>query len=364
MATELGVESVETAVFRIPTDAAEADGTLAWDSTTMLVVHVVAAGLRGMGYSYTTGAAAKVIHDVLEPQVLGCSVMDVPAQWRRMRAAVRNLGFDGVCATAISAVDVALWDLKARHLGVSTLDLLGAARERVAVYGSGGFVTYDDQRLASQLAGWAAAGAGAVKMKIGEGRRRDRERARIARDAIGPQTQLFVDANGAYDAREALAIAGELQELDVRWFEEPVSSDQVADLAWIRERAPPGMAVAAGEYGYGIHGFRRLLEARAVDVMQIDATRCGGYTGFLQAESLARAFGLPTSAHCAPALHAPLCCAAPSARHVEYFHDHVRIESLLFDAVSPLADGMLQPDRGRPGTGLQLRARDAEAFRA
>jgi L-alanine-DL-glutamate epimerase-like enolase superfamily enzyme len=194
-------------------------------------------------------------------------------------------------------------------------------------------------------------------MKVGREPARDLERVAAAREAIGPQTKLFVDANGAYDRKQALAFAQEFAAQRVSWFEEPVSSDDLEGLRLIRDRGPPGMEIAAGEYGYDAPYFRRMLSA--VDVLQADVTRCAGITGFLQADALCLAKGMPLSAHCAPALHLHPCCAATSLRHLEYFHDHARIERMLFDGVVEPQDGDLKPDLSRAGHGLTLRDADA-----
>lgn len=357
------ISRVETRVYRIPTQIPEADGTLEWRSTTMVLAQVSAGGAVGLGYTYSAGAAASLIQEVLAPVLTGCDAVDVGRCAARMLRAVRNVGRPGLCATAISAIDTALWDVKARLLNVSMLDLLGASRDAVPVYGSGGFTNYDEAHLTRQLGQWSEAGISQVKMKIGSGIDADTQRVRAVRDRISTETRLMVDANGAYEVKEALEVAERLSDLDVIWYEEPVSSDDLTGLRLIRERAPGGLAVAAGEYGYDEYYFRRMLEAQAVDVLQADATRCCGISGFLKADALASAFHRPLSSHCAPALHAHVCCAAPSVRHAEYFYDHVRIESELFDGVAELHDGSLRPDRSRAGNGLVLRERDAERFR-
>jgi L-alanine-DL-glutamate epimerase-like enolase superfamily enzyme len=268
---------------------------------------------------------------------------------------VRNLGRQGICATAISAIDAALWDLKARLMDVPLVRLIGAARDAVPIYGSGGFTSYAIERVAEQLGGWVAQeGCRYVKMKVGSDPARDLERARAARAAIDG-AELFVDANGAYTRKQALWFAERFAELGVTWFEEPVSSDDLAGLRFMRDQGPPGMEIAAGEYGYETDYFRRMLEAGAVDVLQADATRCGGITGFLRAAALADACMLPLSAHTAPALHLHVCCAAPRLRHIEWFHDHVRIERMLFDGAPVPARGMIRPDLTRPGHGLELK---------
>jgi L-alanine-DL-glutamate epimerase-like enolase superfamily enzyme len=356
------VDRIELSTYTIPTDAPESDGTFEWHETTMVVVHAGGGGKKGLGYGYASAAAAQVIHASLAEAVTGRDAMDVEGSYVAMRRAVRNVGRDGVAATAISAVDIALWDLKAKLLDLPLVSLLGAARDAITVYGSGGFTSYSLERLSAQLSGWTSSGIGAVKMKIGRDPSADLARVRAARQAIGDKPELFVDANGAYTRKLALAQANRFREQDVTWFEEPVSSDDLEGLRLIRDRAPAGMAIAAGEYGYDVQYFRRMVQAGAVDVLQADATRCGGVSGFLRAAVVADAFGLPLSAHTAPTVHAPLCCAASRAANLEYFHDHVRIERLLFDGALDPVDGRLRPDRTRPGLGVTLKRADAEAY--
>lgn len=362
MSARAAVERVEATALTIPTDAPEADGTIAWDRTTLVLVEVAGGGERGLGFSYAGPSAAMVVRRVLAPEVVGREVMAVAGSWEAMRHAVRNLGRPGVVSSAIAAVDFALWDLKARLLGVALVDLLGAVRDGIPVYGSGGFTSYSLDRLQEQLAGWVTEGIGMVKMKIGTHPSEDLARVRAAREAIGPEAALFVDANGAYARKEALRFAEEFAALGVVWFEEPVSSDDLEGLRLLRDRAPAGMEIAAGEYGYDLVYFRRMLEAEAVDCLQVDATRCGGPTEFIRASALCAAASLPLSAHTAPSLHVHLCCAAAPARHVEYFHDHARIERMLFDGAPEPVGGSLFPDRSRPGLGLELKRADAERF--
>ncbi len=349
------VERLRVRAATIPTDAPESDGTLAWTSTTLVIVEIWCAGVRGLGYTYADAQAARLVADTLSPLVVGREPSAAGEIWTSMVAAVRNMGREGIAATAISAVDTALWDLRARLLGVSLADLLGRCRDAVRCYGSGGFTSYPDDQLENQLAGWASDGFDAVKMKIGRDPRRDPRRVRIARQAIGPGVELFVDANGAYDRRRAVEAAAWLAAYDVRWFEEPVPSDDVEGLRFVRDHAPAGMAVAAGEYAWGPDAVRRLVDGSAVDVLQVDATRCLGVTGFLAAASVAEAWHVPLSAHCAPTLHAPLMAAARPGIHLEWFHDHARIEELVFDGGPRPVDGRLRIDRDRPGLGIELR---------
>ena len=359
---DASIQSVEAAAYTIPTDAPESDGTLEWQATTIVVVTARAGGVAGLGYTYSNAGAAQLVKETLAPAVCGADAMDVRAAYVSMCRRVRNLGRQGIAGTAISAVDVALWDLKARMLDVPLVSLVGAVRDGVPVYGSGGFTSYSIEQLQVQLGGWAAEGFPAVKMKIGRDADADRERVRFAREAIGPEVQLFVDANGAYGRKRALAQADAFAACGVTWFEEPVPADDLAGLRLIRSRVPPPMEIAAGEYGYDLLYFRRMTEAGSVDVLQADATRCGGVSGFLEAGVIGDAWSLPMSAHTAPSVHAHLCCAVPRVRNLEYFHDHVRIEQMLFDGALQPRGGRLTPDLSRPGLGIALKRRDAEEF--
>jgi L-alanine-DL-glutamate epimerase-like enolase superfamily enzyme len=357
------VERLRARAFTVPTDAPEADGTLSWDSTTVVVVQASACGHTGLGYSYAAGAAATLVRELLAGVVLGSDALSPQAAWTRMRRAVRNIGYPGVASSAMSAVDVALWDLKARLLGVALSTLLGRVRERVPVYGSGGFTSYSAEQIRRQLTDWIELGITAVKMKVGSEPDRDPERVGHARDVIGESADLFVDANGAYSRKQALALAGTFAEQSgVSWFEEPVSSDDLEGLRLLRDRAPAGMDIAAGEYGYDLFYFARMLEAGAVDVLQADVTRCGGITQLLQVGALCAARGVRLSAHTSPAIHAHVCAAIEPLAHVEYFHDHARIEKMLFEGVPPLVDGALCPDPGPLGTGLRVREDEAERY--
>ena len=358
----LTIEQVTVGAWTVPTDLPESDGTLEWDSTTIVIVECRSGDTTGIGYSYTHAAAARLIDDKLADVIEGRDPFDVAGCWLAMVQSVRNLGRAGLASNAIAAVDIALWDLKSKLLDLPLVKLLGGVRDSVAVYGSGGFTSYDDGELCAQLSGWVESGIEMVKMKVGREPDRDEHRVAIARDAIGPDAALFVDANGAYTRKEALALAEEFIEHGVSWFEEPVSSDDLAGLRLLRDRAPAGMDITAGEYAYRLADFRELLIAGAVDVMQPDATRCGGVTGFLAAADLCRAFEIPVSAHTAPSIHAHLGCATINLQHLEYFHDHVRIEQMFFDGVLEPEDGHLHPDTSRPGLGLQFKRDDAEPF--
>jgi L-alanine-DL-glutamate epimerase-like enolase superfamily enzyme len=361
------IDGVTAAVYTVPTDQPEADGTLAWSSTTMVIATVTGGGRTGLGYTYGSAAGKPLVEGELAAAVTGLDVFDTGAALEAMVRAVRNVGRPGLVSYAISAVETALWDLKGTLLGVPVVSLLGAARDAVPVYGSGGFTTYDEPAARAQLERWTGDLAMTrVKIKIGEswGTREARDLARIAfaRKVIGPDTELYVDANGGYTRKQAVRVARAMAQDGVTWFEEPVSSDDLDGLREVRDQVDPD--VTAGEYGYDLPYFTRMVDARAVDCLQVDVTRCGGITEWLRAAAVAAARGLQVSGHCAPNLHAHVAAAAPNLRHLEYFHDHARIETLLFDGALDPAGGALRPDRSRPGLGLALKDANAAPYRA
>lgn len=361
------VDGVDTTVFTVPTDAPEADGTISWDSTTLVLATVRCGDVTGLGYTYAPAATAGIVKDLLADVVTGSPAFDVPRMNEAMHRAVRNAGLPGVAAQAIAAVDIALWDAKARLLSLPLVDLLGAARDAVPVYGSGGFTTYDDDQQARQLRGWVEdEGIPRVKIKIAEswGSHEDRDRRRVAkaRAAIGDATDLYVDANGGYSAKQAVRVGRGLADEGVTWFEEPVSSDHLINLAAIRDQLT--VDVAAGEYGYTLSYFEHMLAAGAVDCLQADVTRCGGITIWLRAASLAQARGIDVSGHCAPHAHVHAAASVPNLRHLEWFHDHVRIERLLFDGALDPTGGSISPGADdAPGLGLALNSRRSQAYR-
>lgn len=361
------VDAISLSAYQVPTstdghEQAESDGTAQWSSTGLLVVELTAGGETGLGYAYTSHAALAIAQDQLAPLLLGADPLQTGRHFWSMAGAVRNLGWNGICAGAISAMDVALSDLAARLYGVPLCTFVGGARDRVMAYGSGGFTSYTDAQLERQLGGWAADGFRAVKMKVGTDPSADPARVALARRAIGDEVELFVDANGAYSRAQALGMAEAFAESRVTWFEEPVSSDDLDGLRLLCERAPAGMRIATGEYGYTPAAFHRLLMAGAVDTLQADATRCGGVTGFLSAHAQAEAANVPLSAHTAPGLHASIGSGLRDVVHVEYFHDHAIIESRFFDGAPALIGGDLRPDQARAGHGLVFKRRDAEPY--
>jgi L-alanine-DL-glutamate epimerase-like enolase superfamily enzyme len=361
------IGGVGVEVYEVPTDRPEADGTLAWSSTTVVVVRITADHTEGLGWTYAGPGCRSVVRDKLATVVLGADPMDVPRLNEAMVRACRNLGRPGIVSCAISAVDVALWDLKARLLDLPLTKLFGQVQDAVSIYGSGGFTTYDDATTLAQLERWTLEWRiPRVKIKIGESwgtdPDRDLHRVEMTRQAVGPEVDLYVDANGAYGAKQAIRLGRTMvSDFGVSWFEEPVSSDELAGLRQVRDHCTAD--VTAGEYGYGLAYFAQMLNAEAVDCLQIDVTRCGGYTEWLRAAYLASGHGLQVSAHCAPNLHAPVAATVTNLRHIEYFHDHHCIETQLFDGALCPQGGALSPDLDRQGHGLILKPAEAARYR-
>ncbi len=360
------MQSVTASTYVVPTEQPEADGTLAWDSTTVVLVEAVAGDMSGLGWTYSSRACQAVIEDLLTEIVVGRDVEDVPGSWSAMVAAIRNLGRPGIASAAIAAVDTALWDLKAKQHEVALCTLLGQVRECVPVYGSGGFTTYDAPTLRQQVESWTGElGISRVKIKIGESRgsevSRDLDRVRQVCTLVPPETEVFVDANGGYSRKQAIRVGRYLDELGVTWFEEPVSSDDLAGLRLVRDALD--CDVTAGEYGSDLTYFERMLGAGAVDCLQADVTRTAGITEWQRIAALAQAAGVELSAHCAPTLHLHVASVVTGLRHVEWFADHVRLEALMFDPGPRVRDGVMRPDTGRPGLGVELRTSDADTYR-
>ena len=361
-ATDVAIERLEVSAYTVTTDSPESDGTLQWDSTTMILVEASGGGKKGLGYTYGDVSVGKFIESKLISEAEGTDALSPPVAWAAMQSAIRNAGRPGVGAMAVSAVDNALWDLKARLLDLPLAALLPRFRDAVPIYGSGGFTSYSIEHLQEQLSGWAEEGIPRVKMKVGRHPEEDPERVRSVREAIGDDVELLVDANGAYSRKQALYWAERFAEDGITYLEEPVTSEDREGLRLLRDHGPGGLAIAAGEYEWDLPQVADL--ASCVDILQADVTRCGGITNLLQVDGICKGRTIPFSAHCAPAISAHAGCAMETLVHLEYFHDHVRVENMLFDGALQPEDGYLQPDPSRPGLGLELKRSEAEQYAA
>ena len=362
MGERISVERIEVSAYTVPTDSPEADGTLQWDSTTLVLVEAIGGGKRGLGYTYGDLSVGKFIESKLAETVRGEDAMSPPAAWSAMQGAIRNAGRPGVGAMAVSAVDIALWDLKAKLLEVPLADALPRFHDAVPIYGNGGFTSYSLDRLREQLGGWVSEGIPRVKMKVGREAEKDLERVGAVREAIGEGTELLVDANGAYTRKQALYWAERFAEEGITYLEEPVSSEDREGLRLLRDRGPGGLAIVAGEYEWTLPQLADL--AGCVDILQADVTRCAGITNLLRVDGICKGRQIPFSAHCASSVSAHACCAVETLAHLEYFHDHVRVEGMLFDGALDPEAGHLRPDPSRPGLGLEPKRADVEEYSA
>jgi L-alanine-DL-glutamate epimerase-like enolase superfamily enzyme len=363
MVKDASITSADISAYTVPTETPEADGTADWDSTTAIAVTLQAENTRGLGFVYGNEAVAAVSRQLIEKVVLHSQAFDIPAIHHRMDRLSRNWGRPGLVSSAIAAVDTALWDLKARLLNLSLVNLLGKSRDEIPAYGSGGFTSYNEKQLIDQMTGWAQEGLSAVKMKIGRDAGADLKRVTAVAKALEGAAELYVDANGAYRRKQALYAAQHFSEWGVTWFEEPVTSDDQIGLHMLVEHAPPSIDIAAGEYIYVLDDARLLVESQAVDVLQADVTRCGGITNFLKIADLCETHHLPLSAHTSPSIHASLCCVVQPAMNVEYFFDHQRIEGLLLDGAIRPVQGKVRPDVSAPGLALELKRSEAEQYK-
>lgn len=266
------------------------------DRRTALLVEIQTDdGLVGWGESYGPARAnAAVVEHHYRPRLLGADPLRTEAIWQDLYAHLRDHGQKGLAIQALSGVDIALWDLKGRILGQPAHRLMGGpVRERVRAYATGLYSRPEGDPaiyLAEEAAGYAAEGFSATKLKVGYGIREDERNARAVREALGPDVELMIDANHAYDAAAAIELGRRLAGLDIGWFEEPVPPEDLRGYEEVRRGQP--IAVAGGECEFTRFGFRDLLARRCVDVVQPDTCAAGGLSEGMKIAAMANAFGI------------------------------------------------------------------------
>lgn len=329
----------------------------------LVVARVLAAdGAEGTGYTYTVGAGGDAIRSLiardLAPALLGQDEERVEAAWTRMWWRLHYVGRGGLAVHAISAVDIALWDLRGRRLGRPLWRLLGGHDPAVRAYAGGIDLQFPLDRLLRQAEDRLAGGFRAVKMKVGRPRLRDDvERVRAMRELLGPDVPLMVDANMRWTADEAIRAARALGPHDVFWLEEPTVPDDVPGHARVLREG--GLPVAAGENLHTLHEFAHYVAAGAVSFPEPDVSNVGGVTAWLKVAHLAEAHNLPVTSHGVHDLHVHLLAAVPNASYLE-----VHGFGLERFVAHPLEvrDGVaLAPER--PGHGVDLDRRGLEALR-
>ncbi len=322
-----------------------------------LFVHIKTdGGFEGLGVGQASPGVREVISNALRPLLIDADPMDIRQLWDDMFWLSRQFGSGGIGALAISAVDIGLWDLKAKALGLPLYKLIGAVRDSVPVYGSGGGTHLTKDELVAEAAGYVERGIPRVKIKVGKdfGRaeKEDIERVTAVRDAVGYDVALYVDANSAYHPKQAIYLAKEFEQSQVGWFEEPVLTEDVEGLA--RIVGATSIQIATGEQEYSVHGFRGLLSAAAVDIVQPDVFRVGGVTAWLRIAELAETFNRPVAPHLAPLVHLHLACTIPNLKSLEYRDIDMEADRGWYHDVPQLNGGTWSPFPDRLGLGLEL----------
>lgn len=315
-------------------------------------------GVTGIGLG---GASAETAVQTLvgltegfKPALIGEDPLDVERIWTNMWQP-KLVGRRGLSTRVISAIDIGLWDLKGKICKLPVYKLLGGFTNKIPTYIAGGYYQEGKglKELAQEMEQNVAMGARAVKMKIGGAPiNEDVERVRVAREAVGPNVKLMVDANNAYRYYEAIEIARKMEKYDIYWFEEPVAPDDYRGHAMIA--AATSIPVATGENEYTKYGFRDLIEHKSAAILNPDAQVMGGVTEFMKVAALAQAYDLPIAPHGNQDVHVHLVSAIPNGLIVEYYRDSVdHMWGKTFKNQLTLKDGFLIPP-DRPGFGIEL----------
>ncbi|NQW16038.1 MAG: mandelate racemase/muconate lactonizing enzyme family protein [Chloroflexi bacterium] len=335
----------------IPTPPAGAKGS------SSLFVHIKTdAGFEGLGTAAGLKATRSVIQDNLKDLLVGQDPFNIEKIWNDMFWRVRGYGRKGIAFQAVSAIDIALWDLKAKALGLPLYRLLGPFTDTVPVYGSGGWTNYSEDELVEEQMSYVNRGIPRVKMKVGKdfghSEREDLQRLDAVRTAVGDDVEIFVDANNGYYAKQAIRMAVEFEDYGVGWFEEPVLADDIAGLAAVASSTT--IPVATGEHEYTKFGFKDLITAGGVDIVQPDIGRVGGVTEWMKVAHMAHAFNLPVAPHAFQLIHLHTACATPNLKVVEYLGSVESNDELWYTEFPKPVNGMWSPYPDRPGLGLEL----------
>ena len=313
-------------------------------------------GLEGLGTGDGGRTAQLLINESLKPLLIGQDPLRIEKLWDDMFWRLRGVGRKGLAFAAISAVDIALWDLKAKYFNVPLYELLGAYTDSVPIYGSGGWTHFSVDELVAEQLGYVERGMKSVKMKVGKdfGQSEKEDIARLAavREAVGDEIEILIDANNGYYAKQAIRMAREFAPYRVGWFEEPVLADDIEGLAVIARAID--IPVATGEHEYSKYGFRELIARGGADIAQPDIGRVGGVTEWMKVAHLAHAFNLPVAPHAFQVVHLHVTCATPNLRIVEYLGASEEFDRLAYTEFPEPVDGMWSPNPDKPGLGLEL----------
>ncbi|MCL4535018.1 MAG: mandelate racemase/muconate lactonizing enzyme family protein [Bacteroidetes bacterium] len=320
-------------------------------------VHILTdEGIEGLGWAAGNRGIQAVIETTLKDVLLDKDPLFIEKRWWEMFWTVRGVGRKGIAFCAISAVDIALWDLRAKYHKVPLYQLLGPYTDSVPIYGSGGWTDFTEEELIREQMGYVEQGIPRVKMKVGkdfgQAEREDVHRLAAVRKALGDDVEIYIDANNGYYAKQAIYMAREFAQYNVGWFEEPVLADDIDGLAAVA--AAIDIPVATGEHEYTKYGFKDLITRGGADIVQPDVGRVGGITEWMKVAHLAQAFNLPVAPHAVQTVHLHLACATPNLKVVEYLRVVEDDDKLLFVDFPQQKNGMWSPFKDRPGLGLEL----------
>jgi len=349
------ISGIETRLYRIP-PAVQIEDSIQRISHWEFVVSTVTteSGITGTGFAYTLGiggtALRELVDTYLTPLVLGHDLRDVERIWTRCWWELHALGSAGMTRFALAAIDIALWDILAKHAGVPLYRLLGGSRDRIPAYGSGINMHLDGEPLLDQMRGFLARGYRAVKMKVGrDNPEEDVERVASVRRLLGPGVRLMLDANQKWTAAEAIRRAHMLRPFDPFWLEEPLLADDRAGHAHVRQAT--GIPIAVGETLYTRYEFADYMRAGAVDVVQADISRVGGFTEWMKIARLAESFNLPVTPHFLMELSVHALCAVPNGLILEDLQGGSLTDLGILAEPIRVVNGEMAPP-ARPGHGI------------
>ncbi len=351
------IHNPEVFIFQDATMFPSLSGAKGWDE---LFVHVSTdEGIDGFapgGRGASVDSIRAVIEKGLKEALINEDPFDIEYLWNRMFWLVRGYGRKGVAFCAISAVDIALWDLKAKALGLPLYKLLGPYTNSVPIYGSGGWTNLSEKELVEEQLSYVERGIPRIKMKVGKdfgnAEEEDIRRLAVVRKAVGDDVEIYIDANNGYYAKQAIRMAQQFEEYDVKWFEEPVLADDIDGLAMVSKSI--NIPVATGEHEYTKFGFKELISRGGADIVQPDVGRIGGVTEWMKVAHLAHSYNLPVAPHAAQLVHLHLACATPNLKVVEYLGILEVGDKFFYTDFPEPENGMWSPYPDRPGLGLEL----------
>jgi L-alanine-DL-glutamate epimerase-like enolase superfamily enzyme len=354
------IKSVNVHLVSLPLKNAVADSWRRVESVGYTIVRIATdQGLEGHAVTYRDGSGGHAIRSLVNhgiaPRLIGRNPLETEVIWQELVQCFRGIGRKGLTFCALSVIDIALWDLKGKILGLPLYRLLGGNNPKVPVYASGGWTSHSDDALVAEARGMVGQGYGTIKIKVGveggDNPKRDIRRVHMVREAIGPDVALLLDANNCWDTATGVRFANSVRDCDIFFLEEPVIADDIPGLA--RFKRGTDVPLATGEHEYTKYGVRDLVLAEAADVIQVDATRTGGITEVLKIAAIIQAWNLKFAPHSMPYMHMHLVAALPNSLFVESLNLYEGLTAHVYrNAPVPSGSYLQIPDL--PGLGLEL----------